>query len=220
MSQATRQRRHREISPTTRAGTGAIAGVVATTVFTIAHHLFINPIWWAFPFMALAGAACGAALTWCYVSVVSTGSGRSWTLFVGLFTVMFGLLAAVSMMIYEPIITMEEVVNSTGGNPIPISESLGLMIPFTIAWAALMALSYRAGWRGFTTTLAATTVLMLFLGINVSTAGLVEIPTTGWKLVAEFFGYIAALGASFGITYHLIEVHRAPTTRTLRRYGN
>ena len=185
-------------------GAGAIAGVVATTIFTVAHHLFINPIWWAFPFMAVAGAACGSALAWCYSNLTETRTARSWAAFVAMFTAMFGLLALASSMVYEPIITMAEVVNSTGGNPIPIGESLGLMIPFTIGWAGFLTIIYRRGWRGFQTSLLATVVLMLFLGINVSTMGLVEIPTSGWMLVVEFFGYIVALGGSFGLTYHLI----------------
>ena len=188
----------------TELGSGAVAGVVATLVFTALHHVFINPIWWAFPFMAVAGALCGAALVWCYSRLAAARTARSWSVFVGLFIVMFGLLAVTSSVVYEPIITMAEVVNSTGGNPIPISESLVLMVVFTFGWAAFLALFYRRGWQGFGSSMVTTTILMLVLGINVSTMGLVEIPTTGWLLVVEFFGYIVALGVAFGLSYHFI----------------
>lgn len=186
------------------AGAGAAAGVVATTVFTIAHHLFISPIWWAFPFMAVAGAVCGTVLVWCFTTLVEARTARSWAVFVGLFTLMFGLLAVASSIVYEPIITMAEVVGSTGGNPIPIGESLGLIVVFTLGWATLLSVVYRQGWTGFAAALAATTILMLTLGVNVSTMGLVEIPTTGWVLVLEFFGYLVALGVSFGLSYYSI----------------
>lgn len=208
--------RNEEASPVvSSAGAGAAAGVVATTVFTIAHHLFISPIWWAFPFMAVAGAACGASLVWCYSRLVGSATGRSWAIFVGLFTIMFGLLAVASSIVYEPIITMAEVVGSTGGNPIPIGESMSLMIIFTLGWAMFLSAIYRRGWHGFWAALMATTILMLPLGVNVSTMGLVEIPTAGWLLVLEFFGYLAALGVSFGLSYHLIERSRprAPMLR-------
>ena len=188
------------LSPTVA---GGIAGVVATAVFTLAHHLFINPIWWAFPFMAVAGALCGATLAWCYTRLVEARTARSWAIFVGMFVVMFGLLALASSIVYEPIMTMAEVVNSTGGNPIPIGESMALLIVFTLAWAAFLSIFYRRGWRGFAAALVATAILMLLLGVNVSTMGLVEIPTTGWVLVLEFFGYLVALGVTFGLSFHV-----------------
>lgn len=187
------------------AGAGAAAGIVATTVFTLAHHLFISPIWWAFPFMAVAGALCGAVLAWCYTGLVEHHTGRSWTVFVGLFILMFGLLALASSIVYEPIITMAEIVDSTGGNPIPLGESMGLMVVFTLGWAGILSVFYRRGWRGFAVALITTAILMLVLGVNVSTMGLVDIPTTGWVLVLEFFGYLVALGVSFGLSYRLIE---------------
>lgn len=201
----TRSHEVTQVSPASGLGAGAAAGVVATTVFTLAHHLFIIPIWWAFPFMAVAGALCGAVLAWCYRRLVEAGTGRSWAVFVGMFIFMFGLLALASSIVYEPIITMAEVVESTGGNPIPIGESMGLMVVFTFGWAGFLSVFYRRGWRGFAAALAATAILMLILGVNVSTMGLVEIPTTGWVLVLEFFGYLVALGVSFGLSYRFIE---------------
>jgi len=201
----TRSHEVTQVGPAAGLGAGAAAGVVATTVFTIAPHLFISPIWWAFPFMAVASAACGASLVWCYSRLVDSGTTFSWAIFVGLFTSMFGLLALASSIVYEPIITMAEVVESTGGNPIPIGESMGLMVVFTLGWAGFLSVFYRRGWRGFAAALVATAILMLILGVNVSTMGLVEIPTTGWVLVLEFFGYLGALGVSFGLSYRFIE---------------
>ncbi|HVR33878.1 MAG TPA: hypothetical protein VMS74_14365 [Acidimicrobiia bacterium] len=180
---------------------GAVAGVVAVLVFTTLHQIFINSIWWMFPIMAIAGAACGLCLAWCYATLVPNPSWRTWWGFIALFNIMFGLLALASAIIYEPIITMAEMVESSGGNPIPMSETLPLMIAFTLGWAGLLALVYKAGWRGFGAASATISVLMLLLGFNLSTVGLVDVPTEGWVLLAEFFGYVTALSVTYGLTH-------------------
>lgn len=180
---------------------GAIAGVVSVLVFTILHQIFINPIWWMFPIMAVAGAGCGLCLSWCYTKLVPEPSWRSWWGYIGMFIVMFGLLTLASMIIYEPIITMAEMVESSGGNPIPMSETLALMVVFTVVWAGLLTLTYKGGWRGFGAASVTIAVLMLLLGFNLSTVGLVEVPTEGWVLLAEFFGYVIALSVTYGLTH-------------------
>ncbi|MDX1469620.1 MAG: hypothetical protein R3258_09780 [Acidimicrobiia bacterium] len=188
----------------TQLAAGAIAGGVSVTVFTVLHQVFINPIWFLYPVMLVAGVMCGVLLAWCYSVLVVKPSRPSWARFVTLFTVMFGLLAVASSLLYEPVYTMVEIVESSGGNPIPFRETAVLMLVFTVAWATLLAVGYRAGWRGFSAALIATAVLMLLLGFNVSTMGLVEIPKADWILVAEFFGYVVALGGSYGVVYWLV----------------
>lgn len=185
-------------------GAGAIAGAVSITVFTVLHQLLINPIWFLYPVMLVAGVVCGISLAWCYSVLEKEPSGGSWARYVAMFTIMFGLLAAASALVYEPVYTMAEIVQSSGGNPIPFSDTAALMAVFTVAWASFLAMTYRAGWRGFWATLTATSVLMLLLGFNVSTMGLVDIPKSAWILVAEFFGFVAALGLSYGLVYSLI----------------
>ena len=185
-------------------GRGAVAGGVSTTVFTVLHHVFINPIWWMFPVMLVAGAACGACLVWCYSELVDEPSPKSWLGYVVLFTVMFGLLAVASVIIYEPTITMTEMLESTEATPSLMGDTIGLMTVFTISWSGVLVWLYRKRWRAFGVGLATTTVLMLFLGFNVSTIGLVEFPTEARGLMAGFFGYIAALGLVFGAAFALL----------------
>ena len=194
----------------TTIGAGAIAGAVSITVFTVLHQLFINPIWFLYPVMLVAGVLCGISLAWCYSVLVGEPSRGSWAQYIAMFTLMFGLLAAASVFLYEPVYTMAEIVESSGGNPIPFSETAALMAVFTVAWAASLTIVYRAGWRGFWATLAATSVLMLLLGFNVSTMGLVDIPKSAWILVAEFFGFVAALSVSYGLVFAMIR-RRSPT---------
>ncbi len=198
---------------------GAVAGGISTLAFTVLHHVFISPIWWMLPVMLVAGAACGACLAWSYRELVSRQTRSSWWRYVALSTGMFGLLALASVIIYEPIINMTELFDSTaGGNPIPISETTGLMVTFTLAWSGGLVALYRKGWREFGIVLTTTTVVMLFLGFNVSTIGLVEFPTEAWILLAEFFAYIAALGGVYGLAYSALmrwPEQRDPTEKTL-----
>jgi hypothetical protein len=189
---------------------GAVAGVVSVTVFTFLHQIFINSIWWMFPIMAIAGAACGLCLAWCYDTLVSNPSWPSWWGYIALINVMFGLLAWASAVIYDPIITMAEMVESSGGNPIPMRETLPLMVVFTTVWAGLLTLIYKAGWRGFGAATATIAVLMLFLGFNLSTVGLVDVPREGWILLVEFFGYVIALSVTYGLTHTGIMRLRRP----------
>lgn len=191
---------------------GAVAGVVSVTVFTFLHQVFINPIWWMFPIMAIAGAACGLCLAWCYETLVSYPSWPTWWGYIGLINVMFGLLAWVSAVIYDPIISMAEMVESSGGNPIPISETLPLMIVFTLGWAGLLTAIFKAGWRGFGAASATIAVLMLLLGFNLSTVGLVDVPTEGWILLVEFFGYVTALSVTYGLTHTALMRLRRPAS--------
>lgn len=180
---------------------GAAAGVVAVLVFTVLHQIFINPIWWMLPIMAIAGAGCGLCLAWGYAELVPSQSWQTWWGYIGLFNIMFGLLALASAIIYEPIITMAEMVESSGGNPIPMSETLPLMIVFTLGWAGLLTLIYKGGWRGFGAASATIAVLMLLLGFNLSTVGLVDVPTEGRILLVEFFGFVTALSVTYGLTH-------------------
>lgn len=193
---------------------GAVAGVVAVLVFTVLHQIFINPIWWMFPIMAIAGAGCGFCLAWSYAKLVPNPSWRTWWGYIGMVNVMFGLLALASALIYDPIITMAEMVESSGGNPIPMSETLPLMIVFTLGWAGLLTLMYKGGWHEFGAASATIAVLMLLLGFNLSTVGLVDVPTEGWILLAEFFGYVTALSVTYGLTHNgLMRLQRPATSR-------
>lgn len=192
----------------------AVAGVVSVLVFTVLHQIFINPIRWMFPIMAVAGAGCGLCLDWCYTKLVPEPSLRSWWGYIATFIVMFGLLALASMIIYEPIITMTEMVESSGGNPIPMSQTLPLMIAFTLVWAGLLTILFGGGARGFGAAAVTIAVLMLLLGFNLSTVGLVDVPTEGWILLAEFFGYVTALIVTYGLTHtRLMQLQRLVARR-------
>lgn len=57
----------------------------------------------------------------------------------------------------------------------------------------------------FAAIILTSSVLVLFLGLNVSLMGLVFLPTDSLYLVAENFGLIFALGLVYFIVFALLE---------------
>jgi hypothetical protein len=192
-----------------RLRSGAIAGLGSVVVFTWVHDLFISDIWAMLPVMAVAGVVCGVCLTWSYRALVPGPSLRSWAGYVGAFIAMFWLLAVASVAVFEPVTTMAEV--SAAGGPIDhlFGRAMPLSIGFVLGFSLFLVWRFGEGWAGLGPALVASAVLMLFLGMNVSAVGLVDIPTDGWYLVAELLGLIAALGAVFGVAVVLIDPPRA-----------
>jgi hypothetical protein len=188
-----------------RLRSGALAGLVSVVVFTWIHDLFISDIWEMLPVMAVAGAVCGVCLAWSYRTLVPRPSPRSWAGYVGAFVAMFWLLAVASVAVFEPVTTMAEV--SAAGGPIDhlFATAMPLSLGFVVGFALFLVRRFGEGWAGLVPALVASAVLMLFLGMNVSAVGLVDIPTDGWYLVAELLGLIVALGAVFGVAVVLID---------------
>lgn len=183
--------------------------MVSVLVFTWVHDLVISDIWAMLPVMAAAGAMCGTCLAWSYGVLVPGPSLRSWAGYVGAFIAMFGVLAVASVVVFEPVTTMAEVLEVGG----PVDHLFGTALPLSVAFAVVFALflvwRFGEGWSGLGPVLVTTAVLMAILGMNVSVIGLVDIPTDGWYLVAELLVLIVALGAVFGVAAALIDRTRA-----------
>lgn len=188
-----------------RVRSGAIAGVVSVVMFTWVHDLVISDIWAMFPVMAVAGAVCGVCLAWSYRALVRRVSIRSWAGYVGAFIAMFWLLAVASVVVFQPVTTMAEVLEAGG----PVDHLFGTALPlsagFAVAFALLLVWRFGEGWSSLGPVLVTTVVLMAVLGMNVSVIGLVDIPTDGWYLVAELLVLVVALGAVFGMAVMLID---------------
>ena len=76
---------------------------------------------------------------------------------------------------------------------------------FTIATSVILSLFYRRGWRGFGAILLACTVLVAFLGLNVSIIGLVNIPRSALYLVAELFALVLSIGSVYAALFAVLE---------------
>jgi len=184
---------------------GVVAGAVSAFVFTLVHDLFISDIWDMLIVMVVAGAVCGLCIGWTYGRLVEVPSIGSWVGYNLVYLAMFGLLGATSVIVFDPVTTLAEVIESEG----PIDELIRIALPMTVlfALATVVAISVLFGRRTSDIGPISLTVsvLVLFLGLNVSAIGLVDIPRDSTYLVAELFGLIIVINVAFAATFLILE---------------
>ena len=176
---------------------GATAGAAATFVFLILHAIVISDIWFSAPMMLVAGAACGACLRWSHVLVFSPGTESTWVIWNTAQTGLLLCLGLVSLVVFSPRWSMAELMTD---DP-PLGELFGQALPLMAAFTAIGAIALWAAFSRRTSTLpsvlATVALLVLLLGHNAAIIGLVDVPASGYYLVAETLGLIVVLGASF-----------------------
>jgi len=191
------------------AGPGAAAGALAAFAFAVVHALFISEIWRSLVAMLAAGAICGATIAWSYGRLFAP-SIRSWLGYNAGFVLAIGALGAMSVAIFEPTTTMAALLTRHG----PPSDLIGAAAPLTIlvtlGAATAMSLLFGRTWAAFATILTTCSVLVALLGLNVSVIGLVQIPTSSLYVVAELFGLIIVLAASFAAVFMALLWRRWP----------
>ena len=176
---------------------GALAGALSALGFTAAHQLLISPIWFALPIMLLAGALCGVCLAWSYTLVVRAPTPGSWLKYNALFLAMFVALGLTSLVAFTPVTTIAALLKTNEPPRALIGRALPITGVFTLAVAALLTLHYRTGWRGAGALLVTTAVLVLFLGLNISVLGLVEVPRAAAGVLAEVVALLLTLGGVY-----------------------
>ena len=183
---------------------GAIAGSLSALIFTAIHQLIISSIWFALPAMLIAGALCGTCLAWSYLSVADSISASTWLGYNLLYLVMFVALGAVSVVVFDPITTIAALLQTDE----PPGELIGRALPmtgaFTIATAVALSGLYRPSWYGVFTLLVTTTVLVLFLGLNISILGLVDVASGQVFVLAETFGLLVGLTGVYVVSVAIL----------------
>ena len=187
---------------------GALAGVISTLVFTIIHDIFISDIWFMLIPMLVAGALCGALLSWSYGMLVAEPSPRSWLGYNLVYVVLFGLLGMVSVLVYEPVATMAEMVTLNGPPTDLIDKAMPMTAVLTLGMAVLITQLYGHSWVKFASVLLTCIVLVALLGLNVSVIGLVSIPRGSLYLVMELFGLILALNVVYSAVFLVLQRRR------------
>ena len=192
---------------------GAIAGAIAALMFTVLHHVFISDIWFSTPIMLVSGAGCGLCLGWSYRSSVTAPGIKSWLAYNLVYIGMFGVLGAVSVAIFDPITTVEALIEANESPNELIGKALPLTVGFTLITAAIMTLIFKRAVSGFLPSLITCSLLVITLGLNVSIIGLVSIPRGSLNLIVELFALILVLGVLFAVTFIAQErqVFRRPT---------
>ncbi len=184
---------------------GVIAGALSSAAFALIHYLFISNIWYSVVALMAAGSLCGFSLAWSYAVVVARPSLGSWIRYNALFVVMLALLGLTSVLVFEPVTTIAALLQQDGPPTELFGQALPMTAAFTVATAVVLSLLYQRGWRGLGPVLLASTVLVLFLGLNVSVIGLVKIPTGSLYLILELFGLVFALGLVYTALFAALE---------------
>ena len=192
---------------------GALAGAVSAAVFALVHSLLISDIWFSLLMLLAAGLICGFCLGWVFGLLFDRPSLGNWFHYNALFVGLLALIAIVSELVYEPVITLAEVM---AGPPNHLYlRAMPVTILTTLAISAIVYKLYGRTTVQFVAILITSSVLVLFLGLNVSLMGLVSVPTESLYLVAENFGLILALGFVYFVVFAGLE-WRGLTQNTAR----
>jgi len=179
---------------------GALAGAVSALTFCVVHQLLISDIWFATAGMLLAGAISGACLAWSYALVVKNQTVRSWLRYNMLYVMILVALGIVSLVVFEPVTTIAELLKSNEPPRALIGQALPITVLFTVCSAGLLTLLNRPGWRGGVAILATTLVIVLFLGLNISILGLVFIAKSSLYVIGEVVALIVVLALVYAVS--------------------
>ena len=184
---------------------GTIAGLVSALIFTIVHQIFISDIWFSIPIMLIAGALCGPSLGWSYGVLVSVPTLKNWLAYNLVYMAMFGILGAVSVAAFDPITTVEALIEVNESPNELIGKAMPLTVVFTFLMAGIVTVLSTRRWANFGSALLACVILVLSLGLNVSIIGLVSLPSGSLYLVVELFALILAPGSVFAVAFAILE---------------
>jgi hypothetical protein len=195
-----------------RLWTGAIAGVFSAVAFAGIHYVFISDIWDMIGVMSVAGGLSGLCLAWSYRRLRHPSSARRWLLYNLTYVASFAVVPALSMLLFEPVMSFAEAAASEG----PLDELIVKALPFTIgaviAIAALVSVAFGSLRHDFGPILITVVVLMAFLGLNLTIIGLVGWSSSMPRVIAGFIGLILAIGLVYASTYLAFEWSRIRPT--------
>lgn len=191
---------HRALEITRFTATGALAGAFSALIFCVVHQLLISPIWFAIVAMLVAGAVSGACLAWSYALAVKDQTVRSWIQYNMVYVVILLALGAVSLMMFEPVTTIAQLLKSNEPPRALIGQALPITAIFTVSSAGLLTVLHRPRWIGGVAILVTTLVVVLFLGLNISILGLVSLPRSSLYVVGEVVALIVILALVYSVS--------------------
>jgi hypothetical protein len=183
---------------------GTAAGGIATLVFTWVHEVTISNIWNTFPIMLMAGALCGTLIAWSHFILVKQVNVVSWLMYNLIYFLMFVLLSVLSVLIYDPVTTVAEVIALNQAPTHLISRVIPLMVVFLVSMTLIIGFLFKATGKSHLAVLVTCFVLIIFLGTNVAVLGLVEVPKTSYYLIVNFFGLQLVLVITYAISFWIL----------------
>jgi hypothetical protein len=180
---------------------GATAGAASAFGFALLHEMLISDIWFSLPALLIAGAICGLCIGWTYAALFTQPAVATWLKYNLWYDGMFVLLGVASILIFDPVMTLAEVMTSDALPDSLIRLELPVVIVSTLLMAVVIGRLYARTWLQAAGVLVPCAVLVLLLGLNVSAIGLIAIPRSSLYLVAEVAGLILALNLMFVVVF-------------------
>jgi hypothetical protein len=177
--------------------TGIIAGAVSAYCFALVHRALISDIGFSLPALLVAGAICGMCIGWTYGILFRQPSVATWLKYNALYDGMFLLLGGASVLFFDPVITLAEVMTYDALPGFLIRLELPVVIVSTLLMTAIIGRLYARTWLHYGGIFITCAVLVLLLGLNVSAMGLIAIPRSSLYLVLELAGLVLALNLAF-----------------------
>ena len=118
---------------------------------------------------------------------------------------LFVLLGIVSAIIYEPVTTIPELLLLNEPPDFLFAEAMPLSIGFALGSAAVIAALFGSRWWHYLPALVTMVPLTLFLGLNISVLGMVELPRSEFYLVATTFGLVVAIVLVYAVVFGALE---------------
>lgn len=162
---------------------GAAAGAFSAVVFMVVHDLLISDIWFSLIPMLVAGALCGAAVSWTYAMLFPRPALVGWLGYNLVYVAVLVAMGLVSLVVYEPITTAAALITAGGAPTELIRRATPLSAVFLVLAAVLLHGLRGRGIGQFLALLLTSTLIVVLLGLNVSVLGLVEFDSQGGVLV-------------------------------------
>lgn len=180
---------------------GLIAGAVSAYCFALIHAQVISDIWFSLSALLVAGAICGLCISWSYAVLFPRPTVTTWLKYNALYVGMFVLLGGLSILIFDPVMTLAEVMAYDALPDALIRMELPVVILSTLLMTAIIGRLYARTWLQVFGIFVTCAFLVLFLGLNVSAMGLIAIPRSSLYLVGELAGLILALNLVFVVVF-------------------
>ena len=110
-----------------------------------------------------------------------------------LYLAMFVVLGVVSVLVFQPVTTIPALLQSNEPPRELIARAFPMTGLFGLGTAASLFLFYRPSWTAGFAILLTTSVLILFLGLNISVLGLVAVPRGALGVIGEVFALLVAI---------------------------
>ncbi len=185
---------------------GVLAGIIACILFLFLHQFTIVDIWFSSPFMLIISALVGFGLTKAYFALFETYRFITWFGFITYFVLSLGFISLLSMIIFTPAISSEDLLSTNAGPPNSlIFKGLPLIIGWFLISTLILVYSVTRSFQQYLFVVAATFLLFLTLGLNFALLGFVDVAPRHQFLVQKFFALNAFLGYTFLFAFDLLE---------------